>query len=129
MNETNPGNSAEPEATDERPISWKARRAAQPSDAERDALQTSLVGRTRTVQQNGWDDYRDAWSSGEVAGVAYLLGDTVLLAELDETEGTVLSRFAGDLFGFHGASKDIKAGLPATQAWFAAARARLRDKS
>ncbi|MFQ6331985.1 hypothetical protein ACLMAL_38535 [Nocardia sp. CWNU-33] len=127
MTETNPGDGTEPEAIAEKPITWEALRAQQPGDAERAALQTSLVGQARTVQRNGWDDYRHAWSNGEVAGVAYLLGDTELLAELDETEGTVLSRFAGDLFGFNGAGKDIKAGLPATQAWFAAARAQLRD--
>ncbi|MFE7799594.1 hypothetical protein [Nocardia sp. NPDC057440] len=127
MTETNPGDGTEPEATAEKPITWEALKAQQPGDAERDALRTSLIGRTRMVQRNGWDDYRHVWSSGEVAGVAYLLDDAALLDELDETEGTVLSRFAGELFGFKGAGKDIKAGLPATQAWFAAARAHLRD--
>ena len=64
--------------SDAEPTSWEALKARQPSDAERAALQADLVSRARAVQRHGWDDYRYVWSSGEVAGVAYLLRDTEL---------------------------------------------------
>ncbi|MCU1642205.1 MAG: hypothetical protein JWN03_2480 [Nocardia sp.] len=106
-------------------ISWDHLKARQPSDVERDALQTQLVERAVAVNQHGWDEYRDVWSAGEVAGVAYLLGDAALLEELEEHEGSVLTRFAGDLYGFKGARKEIESGLVNTQAWFDAARKKL----
>ncbi|MGW0440936.1 hypothetical protein ACWDYD_20495, partial [Nocardia sp. NPDC003054] len=60
--------------------------------------------------------------AGQVAVVAYLLGDTDLLTELDETDTTVLSRYAADLFGFVGGRKDNEKGLVDTQAWFDSVR-------
>ncbi|WP_433560730.1 hypothetical protein ACQP1O_24010 [Nocardia sp. CA-151230] len=110
-------------------INWDHLKTRQPTDAERDALRADLVERALAVRQNGWDDYRSVWSSGEVAGVAYLLQEGDLLEELDEHEGSVLTRFAGDLYGFKGARKDIEAGLVGTQAWFATARAELDARS
>ncbi|WP_327139255.1 hypothetical protein [Nocardia sp. NBC_01327] len=111
--------------SDAEPISWDHLKARQPSDADRAALQTTLIERAVAVKQHGWDDYRDVWSAGEVAGVAYLLGDVALLEELEEHEGSVLTRFAGDLYGFQGARKEIASGLTGTQAWFADARKKL----
>ena len=109
----------------DQPINWDHLTARQPNDTERDLLQAELIERAFTVTQHGWGDYREIWSAGEVAGVACLLGDTVLLEELGEHEGSVLTRFAGDLYGFKGARKEIEAGLVNTQAWFAATRKRL----
>ncbi|WP_405137592.1 hypothetical protein [Nocardia sp. NBC_01388] len=107
------------------PISWDHLKSRQPSDAERAALQAELIERAVAVKQRGWDDYRDIWSAGDVAGVAYLLGDTALLEELEEHEGSVLTRYAGKLYGFQGARKEIESGLVGTQGWFAAARKKL----
>ncbi|MGW4351512.1 hypothetical protein ACWELJ_05420 [Nocardia sp. NPDC004582] len=106
-------------------IDWNHLKSRQPTDADRAALQATLVERARAVKQHGWDDYREAWSPTELADVAYLLQDTALLEELEEHEGSVLTRYAGNLYGFNGARKDIAAGLVGTQEWFAATRAAL----
>ncbi|MFI9504148.1 hypothetical protein [Nocardia sp. NPDC052566] len=111
--------------SDSAPVSWDHLKSRRPSDAEREALQAELVERALAVRQHGWGEYREVWSSGDIAAVAYLLGDTDLLEALDEHEGSVLTRFAGDLYGFQGARKDIESGLIETQAWFDAARAKL----
>ncbi|MEV6067500.1 hypothetical protein AB0L82_13180 [Nocardia sp. NPDC052001] len=111
--------------SDAAPISWDHLKSRQPTDADRAALQTELVTRARAVRQDGWADHRTEWSPSEVAGVAYLLQDTEVLEELGEQEGSVLTVFAGNLYGFNGARKDIEAGLVGTQAWFDAARAAL----
>ncbi|MBL1077059.1 hypothetical protein JK358_21915 [Nocardia sp. 2] len=98
------------------------------SDADRDDLRAALVERARTVEQNGWEAVRSEWAEGDLAAVAYLLQDAAMLEELDEPEGSVLTRYAGNLFGFNGARKDIQAGLVDTQAWFAKARSELRAR-
>ncbi|MGW4535727.1 hypothetical protein ACWEOI_32705 [Nocardia sp. NPDC004340] len=108
--------------TDAERINWDHLKSRQPTDADRSALQTALVDRALAVKQHGWDDYRDTWTSTELADVAYLLQDTAVLEELDEPEGSVLTRYAGNLYGFNGARKDIAAGLVGTQEWFTAAR-------
>ncbi|MGV9666194.1 hypothetical protein ACWDUL_28005 [Nocardia niigatensis] len=114
--------------SDEAPINWDHLKTRRPTDADRIALRAALVERALAVKQHGWDDYRNAWTPGEVAGVAYLLQDTALLEELEEHEGSVLTRFAGDLYGFQGARKEIESGLVDTQAWFAAARKELNAR-
>ncbi|WP_067821030.1 hypothetical protein [Nocardia inohanensis] len=106
-------------------MNWDHLKSRQPSDTERDALQAELVERAIAVKQHGWDDYREAWAAGDLAGVAYLLGDAEMLETLEEPEGSILTRYAGALYGFNGARKEIAAGLVDTQAWFAAARARV----
>jgi hypothetical protein len=107
---------------DDAPITWEELKARRPSDEENAARRADLVGRARTVRARGWDDYRYTWSSGEVAGVAYLLNDTDVLRDADETAETVLSRYACDLYGVTGGHDDIAAGYPGTRAWFDAAR-------
>lgn len=106
---------------DSEPITWAELKAHRPSDAERDARAADLVRRARAVRRDGWEDYRHVWSSGEVAGVAYLIGDQAVLADASETEESVLSRYAGDLFGIEGGAADTAAGSPATLLWFDAA--------
>ena len=54
--------------------------------------------------------------------IAYLLDGTEVLTELGETEATVLSRYAADLYGFTEARKDNEKGLVNTQSWFATVR-------
>ncbi|MEV0059705.1 hypothetical protein [Nocardia sp. NPDC050718] len=106
--------------SDAKRITWgKPRR---PSDADRDALRADLLTKARAVRADGWAEHREAWPAGQVAVVAYLLGDTDLLTELDETDTTVLSRYAADLFGFVGGRKDNEKGLVDTQAWFDSVR-------
>ncbi|MET9215331.1 MULTISPECIES: hypothetical protein [unclassified Nocardia] len=106
--------------SDAKRITWgKPRR---PSDADRDALRADLLTKARAVRADGWAEHRATWPAGQVAVVAYLLGDTDLLTELDETDTTVLSRYAADLFGFVGGRKDNEKGLVDTQAWFDSVR-------
>ncbi|MFE1595586.1 hypothetical protein [Nocardia sp. NPDC058705] len=102
--------------SDAKKITWGKPR--HPTDADRDALREDLLTRARAVRADGWADYRTEWSAGQVAVVAYVLGDAEVLAEFDENEGTVLSRYAADLFGFVGGRKDNEKGLVNTQAWF-----------
>ena len=45
-----------------------------------------------------------------------------MLTELDESDSTVLSRYAADLYGFVGGRKDNEKGLVDTQAWFDSVR-------
>ncbi|MGW4636406.1 hypothetical protein [Nocardia sp. NPDC004415] len=104
-------------------ITWGKPR--KPSDADRAALRAELLTEARAVRADGWAAHRDTWPAGRVAVVAYLLGDTEMLTDLEETDATVLSRFAADLFGFVGGRKDNEKGLVETQAWFAAVRKEL----
>ncbi|WP_067563726.1 hypothetical protein [Nocardia acidivorans] len=115
--------------SDAEPVSWDHLKSRQPSEADRKALQHELVERAAAVRKESWDEYREVWSSGDIAGVAYLLDDTDMLDELGEQEGSVLTVFAGNLYGFTGARKDIEAGLVGTQAWFAEARKQLAARS
>src|ERR1700720_794660 len=62
---------------------------SRPTDADRDRRRGDLVNRARLVRAHGWDDYRAVWSTGEVVGVAVLLGDHDLLDEFDESLQTV----------------------------------------
>ncbi|MFD4429830.1 hypothetical protein [Nocardia sp. NPDC058497] len=71
-------------------ITWGKPR--KPSDADRDALRADLLAKARTVRADGWAAHRDEWTNGEAAVVAYVLGDTEVLTELEENEGTVLCR-------------------------------------
>ena len=81
------------------------------------------------MRGDGWANYRTEWPAGQVAVIAYVLGDAEVLAELEENEGTVLSRFAADLFGFVGGRKDNEKGLVDTQAWFDTVRKALGPAS
>lgn len=109
--------------SDAKRINWGTPR--HPTDADRDALREDLLTRARAVRGGGWAHYRTEWTAGQVAVVAYVLGDAEVLAEFEENEGTVLSRYAADLFGFIKGRKDIEAGLVDTQAWFDTVRAAL----
>ncbi|GAB2454471.1 GntR family transcriptional regulator [Nocardia tengchongensis] len=90
----------------------------QPSDTERAATRAKLVDRARLVQQEGWAAYQYVWSTGEVVGVALVLGDEAMLTECAETRDSVLSRYAYDLFGRSGGRRDEADGFPETRKWF-----------
>jgi hypothetical protein len=77
-----------------------------------------LVARCRAVRTHGWDDYRYAWSTGEVLAVAYLLNSRQVLAEMDEDETSVLGRWAYDLWGISGGEADETVGFRRTRKWF-----------
>ncbi|MFE9784908.1 hypothetical protein ACFYO7_05945 [Nocardia salmonicida] len=113
--------------SDAKRITWGKPR--QPTDADRDALRADLLAKARAVRGDGWANYRAEWPAGQVSVVAYLLDDAEVLAELEENEGTVLSRFAADLFGFVGGRKDNEKGLVDTQAWFDTVRKALGPAS
>jgi hypothetical protein len=71
---------------------------SRPPDVDRDRRRADLINRARLVRAHGWDDYRVVWSSGEVVGVAALLGDHDILEELDEPAngvGPLGVRFVG----------------------------------
>ena len=76
------------------------------------------VERARLVQRDGWDEYRYVWSSGEVAGVAYLLADEQVLNDTQETTESVLRRYAYDLYGIGGGQEDQANGFRETRLWF-----------
>ncbi|MEU0545756.1 hypothetical protein [Nocardia sp. NPDC005978] len=110
------------------PVSWEHLKSREPGEGERAALRAKLVERALAVRERGWEAFRGEWTPGEIADVAYLLGDGAVLEEVEEHEGSVLTRYAGNLYGFNGARKDIAAGLVGTQKWFADTRAELGDR-
>ncbi|WP_446226061.1 hypothetical protein ACTWPB_13970 [Nocardia sp. IBHARD005] len=112
--------------SDAKRITWGKPR--QPTDADRAALREDLLAKARAVRADGWANYRAEWPAGQVAVVAYVLDDADVLADLEENESTVLSRYAADLFGFTGGRKDNENGLVNTQSWFATTRKALADR-
>ncbi|GGK69229.1 hypothetical protein [Nocardia camponoti] len=96
-----------------------------PSEEKRDQKRRDLLARARTIKSKGWDDYQYVWSTGETVGVALLLNDDAVLAEMGETQRDVLSRWAYDLFGQKDGSADEAADFARTADWFANARAGL----
>lgn len=82
-----------------------------------------LIRRGRLVRRDGWNGYRHRWSSGEVMGVALVLGDDAEIRRCGETRISVMERWAFHLWGLTGGQSDVEAGLPRTRAWFASIRA------
>lgn len=109
------------------PIDWD-QLIPPPSDADRDTMRAGLVARARFVQCDGWDDYQATWSTGEVVGVAALLGDDKILTEFNETPDSVYGRYAFDLFGHSGGHAEKAAGFPETREWFTRARTDLATR-
>lgn len=103
-------------------IDWKALKSRRPEEADRAALRAEIVAQVRAVRDDGWGEHRDEWADGRVATVAYLLGDTDVLDELEESEGAVLTRLAAELFGFTDGRKDVEKGLIRTQEWIETVR-------
>lgn len=110
---------------DEPPQTWAELKARRPSDEDRERIRESLLDRARNVLEDGWEPYRHTWSSGEVAGVAFLLGQAEAIGE---TESSVLQRYAGELFGIDGSQDDIANGLPLTRRWFHQTRTTLATR-
>lgn len=58
------------------------------------------------------------WSTGEVIGVAVLLGEQGELTALGETVLSALERWAFDLWGLNGGQADVDNACEATRQWF-----------
>ena len=87
-------------------------------DVDRDRRRADLINRARLVRAHGWDDYRAVWSSGEVVGVAALLGDHDILEEFDESLQTVWARWAFDLWGLGDGQADVDDNCRQSRRWF-----------
>lgn len=63
------------------------------------------------MTRDGWTDYGSVWSSGEIAAVRLLLGDTSSVTE-------TYAAWAPSLWGITGAGDDARDGFYWTRAWF-----------
>lgn len=88
------------------------------SDEHRARWRTDLLRRAAAVRADGWDSYKGVWSSGEVVGVAAVLRDHGMLAEVGETLDSAYRRWAFDLFGRSEGQHDAEHGSPRTRDWF-----------
>ena len=91
---------------------------SRPTEADRDRRRSDLLDRARLVRARGWNDYRAVWSTGEVVGVAALLGDHDMLGELDETLQSAWARWAFDLWGLTDGQLDVDDNCTRTRRWF-----------
>ena len=91
---------------------------SRPTDAERDRRRADLLQRAELVRTRGWDDYRAVWSTGEIVGVAALLGDHEILHDFDETLQSVWARWAFDLWGLADGQADVDDNCKQTRRWF-----------
>jgi hypothetical protein len=89
-----------------------------PTDADRERRRVDLINRARLVRAHRWDDYWAVWSTGEVVGVAALLGDHDVLAEFDESLQTAWARWAFDLWGLADGQADVDDKCRETRRWF-----------
>ena len=88
-------------------------------DVDRDRRRADLINRARLVRAHGWDDYRAVWSSGEVVGVAALLGgDHDIHEEFDESLQRVWARWAFDLWGLGDGQADVDDNRRQSRRWF-----------
>ncbi|GLE59076.1 hypothetical protein NJBCHELONAE_43870 [Mycobacteroides chelonae] len=88
------------------------------SDEHRDRWRHDLTRRATDVLTDGWWWYKHVWSSGEVVGVAVVLGDHAILAEVGETLESAYCRWAFDLYGPAEGQQEAAAGCPRTKKWF-----------
>ena len=91
---------------------------SRPTDDERERRRGDLLHRAELVRTHGWDDYGAVWSTGEVVGVAALLGDHDILGGLDETLQSVWARWAFDLWGLTDGQADVDDNCKMTRRWF-----------
>lgn len=91
---------------------------AGPTDEDRARFRADLLSRAAQVRANGWESYRGLWSTGEVIGVAALLGEHAELAALGETVQSAWERWAFDLWGLDRGQADVDNGCEGTREWF-----------
>lgn len=97
---------------------WLGDFFAGPTDEDRARILADLHSRSAQVRVNGWEPYRGLWSTGEVIGVAVVLGDDAELAALGETVQSACERWAFDLWGLVGGQADVDTDCAATRQWF-----------
>lgn len=83
-----------------------------PSDEHRDRLADDLRERAALVRRDGWADYAETWSTGEVLGVRAVLGEPGAVDAAVEV-------WAPTLWGLTEAALDAKLGFDLTRRWFA----------
>ncbi|SHX68689.1 Uncharacterised protein [Mycobacteroides abscessus subsp. abscessus] len=83
-----------------------------PTDADRLRLATDLRARAALVARDGWADYAETWSTGEVLGVRAVLGEPGAVDAAVEV-------WAPTLWGLTEAALDAKLGFDLTRKWFA----------
>lgn len=112
-----PDDQAEPhsQTVDRDPLSHLL---AGPSAEDRARLRADLLRRAALARANGWDAYRGVWSTGEVIGVAALLGAHAELTALGETVQSTWERWAFDLWGLARGQADVDNGCEDTREWF-----------
>lgn len=79
----------------------------------RDRLAQFLREWAARICEEGWDDYENILSSGEVAGVRAVLGEPGAV-------DAAVEQWAATLWGLAGAEADAAAGYPRTRWWFSA---------
>lgn len=82
-----------------------------PTDERREELAADLRDRAGLVREHGWDPYENVWSSGEVAAVRLLLGDTGAATE-------TYAVWAPTLWGIATGEDDARGGYHWTRGWF-----------
>ncbi|MFV8172484.1 MULTISPECIES: hypothetical protein [Mycolicibacterium] len=83
-------------------------------ESVRDRLAQFLREWASRIREEGWDDYEQVLSTGEVLGVRAVLDPAAVDAAVEQ--------WAATLWGTIGAEADAAADYPRTRAWFAAIR-------
>ncbi|TXI62492.1 hypothetical protein [Mycolicibacterium mageritense] len=83
-------------------------------DSVRDRLAQFLREWASRIREEGWDDYEQVLSTGEVLGVRAVLDPAAVDAAVEQ--------WAATLWGIAGAEADAASDYPRTRAWFAATR-------
>jgi hypothetical protein len=86
--------------------------------ARRQRCGADLLARASAVLREGWSDYRNVWSMGEVLGVALTLGDLKEIDSQGETENSALNRWAFDLWGLTVGEIEEGSNCPRTRKFF-----------
>ena len=115
-----PGGAGEPGEGDS-----LSRLFAGPTDEDRARMRADLIARAFQVQVGGWAPYRRVWSTGEVIGVAALMGDLGELTAIGENLQSAWERWAFDLWGLNDGQADVDNDCERTREWFLDAARRI----
>lgn len=96
-----------------------------PSPEQLASRADDLIHRATLVRNDGWADYRQLWSYGEILGVALVLDDKQELDQCGESVLSALERWAYDLWGITEGQADADLGSLRTRAWFDCLRSEL----